>query len=409
MSPYPRHRDVPKNPTIRLVGIGNAGVHIADRIAARADLALETVAMNSDQQSINASTAARKTILGPMTTHGLGAGGDPETGLDAAKESMDGLRQAANGTDVLILCVGLGGGTGSAVAPILAKMGRDAGAFVAVVATSPFRFEGRRRAQQAKDALDEIGRHADALVHFENDRMSELVEPLAEVGETFAACDGILFQAVSGLARILTESGPLPVAVTDVISVLRAGQGSCLFGCGEAEGSERASAAIAQALRSPLLDRELLLHEAGKILVHVSGPSGTTFEEVASIMTELSKVASPAAQLCLGVGTSRDSAGPLIVTVVGRTGVETKRVPAPVEKTVEPAPVLDSLPATPSAPDLFGHESQPAKAPKVKQDVLQLEPVARGRFEKIEPTIVEGEDLDVPTFLRLKLKKKPPL
>ncbi|MFM8365687.1 MAG: hypothetical protein ACKOAS_11135 [Verrucomicrobiota bacterium] len=130
---------------------------------------------------------------------------------------------------------------------------------------------------------------------------------------------------------------------------------------------------------------------------------------MAWIMTELSKVASPAAHLCLGVGTSRDSSGPLIVTIVGRTGVETKRVPAPVEKPAEPAVVQEPKPDSPTAPDLFGHETPAAKSPKVKQDVLQLEPVARGRFEKIEPTIVEGEDLDVPTFLRLKLKKKPPL
>jgi len=110
--------------------------------------------------------------------------------------------------------------------------------------------------------------------------------------------------------------------------------------------------------------------------------------------------------LCRGVGTSRDSAAPLIITVVGRTGVEARRAPAPVEKPAEAPATIESRPAAPSAPDLFGHETPPAKAPKVKQDVLQLEPVARGRFEKIEPTIVEGEDLDVPTFLRLKIKRK---
>lgn len=410
MSPYPRYQEAGKSPVLRLVGIGNAGVRIADRIAARADLPVETVAMNSDQQSLNASTSPRKAAIGPMTTHGLGAGGDPERGVDAAKESPGILQEVVSGADVLILCVGLGGGTGGAVAPILARMGRESGALVAAVATMPFQFEGRRRAQQAKEALEELGRHADALVHFENDLMAELVEPRAEVGETFAACDALLFQAVSGLARILMNPGPLPVAVNDLLSVVRAGRGPCLFGSGEAAGSERGHEALEQALRSPLLDRGRLLHEADRVLVHLHGPSTTTFAEVAAIMAALSKNAAPAAHLCLGVSTSRDFEGPIVVTVIGRSGeAAPPAAPQAADPLAEPASdplIRDTKPAEPAGSGLFTVDSAPAKTPKIKQDFLQLEPVARGRFEKIEPTIVEGEDLDVPTFLRLKIKKK---
>ena len=414
MSPYPRHQESAKSPVLRLVGIGNAGVHIADRLSARSDLPIETLAMNSDQQALNSSTSPRKSVLGPMTTHGLGAGGDPEMGLDAAKESRGVLQDAISGADVVILCVGLGGGTGSAVAPLLAKMAHESGALVAAVATTPFRFEGRRRTQQAKDALEELGRHTDALIHFENDRMAELVEPCAEVGETFAACDALLFQAVSGLARILTNPGPLPVAVNDLLPVLRAGQGVCFFGCGEADGDDRALEALDQALRSPLLDRGRLLHEAGRVIVHLHGPSTTSFAEVAAVMREISKNSAPAAHLCLGVSTSSDSSGPLVVTVIGRAGADANAVRVrsgePVE--VHPEPIAAPFPSESRPvpePELFALDSTPAKVPKIKQDVLPLEPVARGRFEKIEPTIVEGEDLDVPTFLRLKVKKKTPL
>lgn len=410
MSPYPRHQESGKTPVLRLVGIGNAGVRIADRIAARADLPLETVAMNSDQQSLNASSSPRKAAIGPMTTHGLGAGGDPERGLDAAKESPGILQEAISGADVLILCAGLGGGTGSAVAPILAKMGRDSGALVAVVATMPFQFEGRRRAQQAKESLEELGRHADALVHFENDRMAELAEPRSEVGETFAACDALLFQAVAGLSRILTTTGPLPVAVNDLLTVLRPGSGPCLFGSGEASGGERGREALEQSLRSPLLDRGRLLQEADRVLVHLHGPTTTTFAEVAAIMEGISKNTAPSAHLCLGVSTSRDFDGPVAITVIGRSGgVAVREAVRPAEPVAEPIPeplIRETKPAPASGTELFTLDSAPAKAPKIKQDFLQLEPVARGRFEKIEPTIVEGEDLDVPTFLRLKIKKK---
>jgi len=407
MSPYPHHEEPAKEAVITLIGIGNAGVNITDRLAMRAALTVRTIALNSDQQSLTASVASKKLVLGPMTTHGLGAGGDPERAIDAAKESLSELQEAVSGSDVVILCAGLGGGTGSAVTPLLAKMAKEKGALVVGVVTSPFQFEGRRRSQQAAESLAELGRHVDALIHFENDRMAELVEPRADVSETFAACDGLLFQAIGGIVRMLGNPGPLPIAVNDLLSVLRAGSGGCLFGCGESEGGNRAHESLEQALRSPLLDRGRLLQEAGKILVHLSGPASLTFAEVAAVMREISKNTSASANLCLGVSTGGDDSAPLIVTIIGRTGVE-ERKSAPslaipsisTPPPVAPAPpVEDKVIADPEV------ASPTTKTQKVKQDFLPLEPIARGRFERSEPTIVEGEDLDVPTFLRLKIKK----
>jgi len=407
MSPYPHHEEPAKEAVITLIGIGNAGVNITDRLAMRAALPIRTIALNSDQQSLTASVASKKLVLGPMTTHGLGAGGDPERAIDAAKESLGELQEAVSGSDVVILCAGLGGGTGSAVTPLLAKMAKEKGALVVGVVTSPFQFEGRRRSQQASESLVELARHVDALIHFENDRMAELVEPRADVSETFAACDGLLFQAIGGIVRMLGNPGPLPIAVNDLLSVLRAGAGGCLFGCGESEGGNRAHESLEQALRSPLLDRGRLLQEAGKILVHLSGPASLTFAEVAAVMREISKNTSASANLCLGVSTAGDDSAPLIVTIIGRTGVEEKKsapsVAIPLISTPPPAapapPVEEKVVPDPEV------ASPTTKTQKVKQDFLPLEPIARGRFERSEPTIVEGEDLDVPTFLRLKIKK----
>ena len=410
MSPYPRYQEPAKESVIRLIGIGNAGVNITDRLAMRAALSVHTVALNSDQQSLAASVAAQKLVLGPMTTHGLGAGGDPERAIDAARESLGDLQQVVSGADVVILCGGLGGGTASAIVPLLAKMAKDKGALVSAVVTSPFQFEGRRRTQQAGESLSELVKHADALVHFENDRMAELVEPRADVAETFAACDGLLFQAIGGLVRILGSPGPLPIALNDLLTVLRATKGGCLFGCGESEGANRAHEALEQALRSPLLDRGRLLQEAGKILVHLSGPSSLTFAEVSAVMNGISKSTAAGANLCLGVGTAGDDSAPLIVTIIGRTGVEEKKPCLPPALPIE-AKQEASVPVPSLAPPREEMQSaaEPAvpstKTQKVKQDFLPLEPIARGRFEKSEPTIVEGEDLDVPTFLRLRIKK----
>ena len=412
MSPYPHHEEPFKEALISLIGIGNAGVNITDRLTMRAVLPIQTIALNSDQQSLTASVAAKKIVLGPMTTHGLGAGGDPERAVDAAKESLGELQETVSGTDVVILCAGLGGGTGSAVTPLLAKMAKEKGALVVGVVTSPFEFEGRRRSQQAAESLAELGRHVDALIHFENDRMAELVEPRADVSETFAACDTLLFQAIGGIVRMLGNPGPLPIAVNDLLSVLRVGVGGCLFGCGESEGGNRAHESLEQALRSPLLDRGRLLQEAGKILVHLSGPRSLTFAEVAAVMREISKNTSSSANLCLGVSTAGDDSAPLIVTIIGRTGVE-ERKPAPAPSIAIPSiPALPVIPTSAPAPPLEDKMVQvqdvtsvTTKNQKVKQEFLPLEPIARGRFEKSEPTIVEGEDLDVPTFLRFKFKK----
>jgi cell division protein FtsZ len=280
---------------------------------------------------------------------------------------------------------------------------------VIAVVTTPFQFEGRRRSQQAQEAMQGIARHADAIVHFENDRMAEITAPRTEAEETFAACDNILFQSVASLTRLISCPGPMAVAVPDLLGILRSGGGAFLFGSGEADGANRAHEALEQALRSPLLDRGRLLHDAKKVLVHLSGPRTLTFAEVAAIMQEISKNTAPTSLLHLGVSVARDDSAPLIVTLIGHCGTAVKIEAAAPIPTVEPVratpPALFQEGAIESTPPPSTHAENKTASPKVKQEDLPLEPIARGRFEKVEPTIVEGEDLDVPTFLRRKLKK----
>jgi cell division protein FtsZ len=182
-----------------------------------------------------------------------------------------------------------------------------------------------------------------------------------------------------------------------------------LFGSGEADGGNRAHEALEQALRSPLLDRGRLLHDAKKVLVHLSGPRSLTFAEVTAIMQEISKNTAPSSLLHLGVSVARDDSAPLIVTLIGHCGTAAKieaTAPVPIAEPVRATPpALFAEEAIPSTPPPSTHAEPKTAAPKVKQEDLPLEPIARGRFEKVEPTIVEGEDLDVPTFLRRKLKK----
>jgi len=440
MIPFPKYLDRSQNPVVRLVGLGNAGVNLADRITMAGGPGLETVAINSDQQSLSSSVSPVKVSLGPLTTRGLGAGGDPEIGLDAAKESLQEIEEALAGSDIVFLCAGLGGGTASGAGGTVAEIVKQSGALLVAIVTSPFGFEGRRRTSQAATAFQEISAHADAVIHFENDRMAELTAPKSGVSETFAACDELLCGCVAAVARLISAPGPLGVGLPDLLSVLNGGRGGCLFGTGAATGDNRAHEALERALKSPLLDRGRLLDDAASVLVHLSGPPSLSFAEVGAVMQEIARQASEGSMLHLGVSTLPDKNAPLVVTILAKAGASPsvsaqpvvrqrrapvperppKPEPAPVEKepdlapapelvadeepTPEPVPVRQSPPPRPAAPQPSKQSAPAAKpaSPKIKQETLQFEPVARGRFEKIEPTIVEGEDLDVPTFLRLR-------
>ena len=441
MISFPKYLDRSQTPVVRLVGLGNAGVNLADRITMAGGLGLETVAINSDQLSLTSSVAPVKVSLGPLTTRGLGAGGDPEIGLDAAKESFQEIEDALAGADIIFLCAGLGGGTASGAGGTVAAVAKQSGALLVAIVTSPFGFEGRRRASQAATAFQEISAHADAVIHFENDRMAELSAPKSGVAETFAACDELLGGCIAAVARLISAPGPLGVGLPDLLSVLNGGDGGCLFGTGASAGDNRAHEALERALKSPLLDRGRLLDDAASVLVHLSGPPSLSFAEVGAIMQEIARQASEGSMLHLGVSTLPDKNAPVVVTILAKAGAVTvpaaapvvrprrapsperppKPEPAPVEQELpsapepttaekpepelEPAPVRPAPPQRPVPPQPSKQSPSPAPKPaasKIKQETLQFEPVARGRFEKIEPTIVEGEDLDVPTFLRLK-------
>ncbi|MFA7344214.1 MAG: hypothetical protein WC003_07930 [Terrimicrobiaceae bacterium] len=442
MIPFPKYLDRSQVPLVRLVGLGNAGVNLADRITMSGGPALEAVAINSDQQSLSSSVSPVKVSLGPLTTRGLGAGGDPEIGLDAAKESLQEIEDALAGSDIVFLCAGLGGGTASGAGGMVAEAAKQAGALLIAIVTSPFGFEGRRRASQAAVALQEIASHADAVIHFENDRMAELAAPKSGVAETFAACDELLGGCVAAVARLISAPGPLGVGLPDLLSVLNGGKGGCLFGTGASAGDNRAHEALERALKSPLLDRGRLLDDAASVLVHLSGPPSLSFAEVGAIMQEIARQASESSLLHLGVSTVQDKNAPVVVTVLAKAGtspsataapaVRPRRAPLPErppkpepdpveqepdlpsapqptateERAPEPVPARPVPPQRAPAPQPPKHSPTPSPAktapPKIKQETLQFEPVARGRFEKIEPTIVEGEDLDVPTFLRLR-------
>ncbi len=410
---------------IKVIGVGGAGSNALDRLVMEGSINVDLVACNTDVQALAGSVATQKIQLGRQVTRGLGAGGDPELGFSAAEEAVEEIRTAVEGVPLVIVCTGLGGGTGSGAAPMIVKMAREQNSLVLVCATLPFSFEGRRRGQQAQEALRAIQQYADAVMCFENDRMGELILPEAGIHEAFAGADQIIGQSVRAVVDLVNRRGLIHLGFDDLLSALRSHDSRCLFGYGEASGSTRGRDALAQALRNPLMDRGSLLGEAANILVNIVGGPDLTLAEVQNVMEDLSEHIGEQTQLLFGAAVDPKLNGRLGVTLIsslgGRVGagapaeqqksaagpaypplVRTPSNPVPVPTApvvsatptgVEPAPTPTTVPAA-------------AGSGRTGAEVSINENSVRGRFDKSEPTIVDGEDLDVPTFMRKNLKVK---
>jgi len=453
-----------ENIPIKVIGIGGAGINALDRVVLDGMDKADLIAINTDVQSLASSVAATKVQLGRSVTRGLGAGGDPELGYQAALESADEIRQALNDARLIFICSGLGGGTGSGAAPFVAQLAREHGRLVVAFATLPFSFEGKRRTIQAQDALGRLNENANAVICFENDRMGDMVAPKAGIHQAFAVADVTISQSVRSIVNLIQRPGLIRIGFDDLLATLRNQNGRCLFGYGESDSDNRAHDALKQALKNPLMDKGRMLGDAASILVQVAGGPGMTLSEVEILMKELGRHVRDQTQILFGTAVDGRMGNRLSVTIISSLGTDQQSIatvppkailpepilaPAepiaesptkieiePVESRPEPvafdenlippdepAPVDPALPSEPKvetepspAPRLIAPKKKPlpVKEPKVptekyvhaKQEVLRFEPMTRGRFEKSEPTIVEGQDLDVPTFLRKNIRVK---
>ena len=456
---------------IKIVSVGGAGLNALDRIVLDGLERADVVAINTDVHSLTSSVATRKVQLGRSVSRGLGAGGDPDVGYQAALESADEIREALTDSRVIFICAGLGGGTGSGAAPYVAQAARDAGALVIAFVTLPFGFEGKRRNAQAREALTRLSEFAHAVVCFENDRMGDLTSPQAGIHQAFAMADITISQSVRSVVNLIQRPGLIRIGFDDLLTALRTRNSRCLFAYGESDSDNRAHDALTQALKNPLMDRGRMLADATNALVQVAGGPGMTLSEVEILMQELGRHVNDQTQILFGAVVDTRLGDRLSVTIISSLSAEedvlsqTSAAPSststtmplreryeaatpepqvqPEEPTVEvehfeeeipfkepvgaemepvatpisteppviparngqPEPAI-STPQEKSAP--WKEEKAPAEksATPAKQEVLQFEPVTRGRFEKSEPTIIEGEDLDVPTYLRKNIKVK---
>ena len=312
---------------IKIVSVGGAGLNALDRIVLDGLEGAEVLAVNTDVQSLASSVAAHKVQLGRTVTRGLGAGGDPEVGYQAAFESTEEIREALTGARMIFICTGLGGGTGSGAAPYVAHLAREAGALILAFATLPFAFEGRRRNAQAREALGRLNEIANAVVCFENDQMGDMVAPHAGIHQAFSKADTTISQSIRSIVNLVQRPGLIRIGFDDLVAALRSRNGRCLFGFGESDSDNRAHDALAQALKSPLMDRGRTLADAARVLVQVAGGPGMTLSEVEIVMKELDRHVSDETQILFGTAVDGRLGDRLSVTIISSFAADDNVVP----------------------------------------------------------------------------------
>jgi len=363
---------------VKVLGVGGAGSHAADRLTKDGLPGVEILVANTDSRALSTAATVERLVLGQRLTRGLGTGGDPELGRAAAQESMSVVGARLEGASLVVLLVGLGGGTGSGAAPCIAETIRAQGVHVVVFATLPFSFEGKRRREQALEALDALRQHANLVVCFENDRMSAVTDPSSGIEDAFEAVDSLLAQAVRAVATMTRRKNVMHSGLDEIAAVVAEHRATALFGYGVAEGEERARAAVARAFASPLLDSENALAAASRLWVFVAGGSDLRWSEVQILMQEVTERISQEVRVFFGAAVDPRMAGSVAVTLLAGIPGDLDGVvpmPRPVMEARRSAPVL--------VPEPVVHFT-PAKTPVVVSEAPE-KPAPAPTYQMPEP------------------------
>jgi cell division protein FtsZ len=301
-------------PLIKVIGVGGGGSNAIDRMIHVGIPGVRFIAANTDAQALSLSEAPYKVQLGPQITGGLGAGGDPAIGAKAARESTELICEAIKGAEVLFIALGLGGGTGTGAAPVIAELARQMGALAVAVATLPFGFEGHRRKETAREGLRALAATADTLVAISNDRLLEFVEEQTSLDIAFRIADDVLRQGIQGVAELITSTGVINLNLMHVRKVLYKA-GPALMSIGQARGENRAVEAAQLAIASPLTQLSSIAG-ASAILVNVTGGEELSLDEVQEAVSTVAGVASPAADVFFGATVDPNMAQQLQVMLI---------------------------------------------------------------------------------------------
>lgn len=383
---------------IKVIGVGGGGNNAVNRMIEHGVDGVEFIAVNTDAQALNLSTAEVKLQIGTKLTRGLGAGANPEVGKKAADESKEQIEEALRGADMVFVTAGMGGGTGTGAAPVIAQIAKDLGALTVGVVTRPFTFEGRKRQSQAIGGITAMKESVDTLIVIPNDKLLEIVDKNTPMLEAFREADNVLRQGVQGISDLIAVPGLINLDFADVKTIM-SNKGSALMGIGVSTGENRAAEAAKKAISSPLL--ETSIDGAKGVLMNITGGSNLSLFEVQEAADIVASASDEDVNMIFGSVINDNLKDEIIVTVIA-TGFTEEQLIA----------------ARPARGSSFG-TSNPARAPQSRDQQVERprEPrrEEREQFQQPEPeseptrqqqNTQPDDGLDIPTFLRNRQRRK---
>ncbi len=387
-----KHQPVETFARIKVIGVGGGGQNAVNRMIEEGIEGVEFIATNTDAQALSLSRAPVRVRLGDKLTRGLGAGGDPEIGRKAAEESADELYNVLKGSDMVFVTCGMGGGTGTGAAPVVAQVAKECGALTIGVVTRPFTFEGGRRSQSAETGIGKMKEHVHTLISIPNDRLLQIADKKSSLQDAFRLADEVLRQGIQGISELITVPGLINLDFADVKAIMSEG-GAALMAVGRGSGEDRAKNAAEQAISSQLLD--ITIDGARGVLFNVTGGSNLTLFEVNQAAAIIRETAHPDVNMIFGAVIDPSMGDEVRVTVIAtgfeRSGVPRRALERLNTRNDRPVAHTGSLPVSPSS------FVRPSESVSVSAD---LKPSADQRPSATPPSNYASDDLDIPTFLR---------
>lgn len=394
-----------RNIAIKLVGVGGAGANAVDRLKMENLERLQLAVINTDYQALASSPVQDKVLIGMSVTRGLGAGGDPERGREAAETDREKIAAVVKDCDLVFLVGGEGGGTGSGALPVVAEIAAEAGALVIAFVTMPFSFEGGRRLKQAEEGLRALRTVCDAVIPLPNDVLLQEAAENETVLDSFARADEWIGRGVKSIWSMLFKTGLINLDFATLRQAFHTRGGKTLFGLGAGQGENAVADALASLKLCPLLHVPEFSRKADRLLVNILGGADLTLPKVNELMTAITEQFGRDSHIIMGAVIDEDMPGRVEVCVIGTSDMGGRGV-APRRPALErdrPRAPAEPRPKTAAAPERPAAESPPA-ATIAQEEFGFGEMESRGHFEKTDRNLFDGQDLDVPTYLRRGIK-----
>jgi cell division protein FtsZ len=377
---------------IKVIGVGGGGGNaISSMIEGNTITGVEFITVNTDAQVLLANKAPTKLQIGEKLTKGLGVGGSPEIGTQAAEESVEKIKEHLLDSDMVFITAGMGGGTGTGAAPVIARQAKEAGALTVAIVTKPFAFEGTRRMVAADDGIEKLRNEVDTLIVIPNQRLMDVIDRKMSLLEAFKVVDNVLAQAVGGIADIITTPGLINVDFADVKTIMK-DAGTALLGIGSGVGENRAQMAARAAISSPLLD--LSIEGARGVLFNIAGGSDLTMFEVDEAARIISSSADPDANIIFGAVVKSDLVDQVRITVIATGFDETRARLASISRPMPEQPIVQGVISESPREEISNNNFEPKEEPTEEEEYrtpVNDQPQEEDEF---------GKQFEIPAFLR---------